>query len=235
MAHATDTPEADSGHAVRTGADSDGTDAGPETPPVETLLYRGESVLGTIDVDDAQLVATSHRVVALNPAGEARVRSCDRLNVEDVRPDTIADNRFAAPTLKALVAGGALTAAGLLVSLDGLLSPVATASAPGLEGVFALFALLQQVLALLDDLLLVTGLLTLAVGLGGLTWYLNTRTPVVRVNVVGSGDLVVVGTVDDRRDLFAFRDRLRTDEETETDDAEYADSWSHGGQHEDLS
>jgi hypothetical protein len=208
MAHATDTPPTDSGHAAHDDAERPAW--GAETPPVENLLYRGESVESALAVSDGRLVTTTHRVLALNPIGEARVRTCDRANVEDVRPDTVADHQFAAPTLKALVAGLVLTTAGLLVSFDGLLSPLQTDSVPGLEPFFALFSLLQRSLALLDDLLLVGGLLSLVVGLGGLAWYLNSRTPVVRVTVAGSEDLVVGGSVADQRDLFAFRDLLRT-------------------------
>lgn len=220
MAHATDTSATDHSATTPTDVVGDGSksadvDAGVATehPPVEKLLYHGESVLDTLDVGSAQLVATSHRLVALNPAGEARVRTCERLNIDDVRPDTVADNRFAAPTVKALVAGAVLTVAGLLISFDGLLVPIDTASAPGFEGFVALLSLVMRSLALLDDLLLVSGLLSLVVGLGGLVWYLNSRTPVVRVHVVGNDDIVVCGSVDDQRDLFAFRDLLRCEED----------------------
>lgn len=210
MAHAADGPTVESGHAARTDASGAGAAESEDRPPVESLLYRGESVVETLDVDDSQLIATSHRVVALDPAGEARVRTCDRLNAEDVRPDTIADDRFAAPTLKALVAGASLTGVGLLVPFERLLDPITGIRAPGFEAVVVLFSVLQRTLALLDDLLLVAGLLSLAVGLGGLAWYLSGRMPVVRVSVVGTGDIVVVGSVDDQRDLFAFRDVLRS-------------------------
>lgn len=218
MGYAADTPAAESGTAV--GRDADGDAA---TPPnvsdIDRLLYQGETVVGDVDVGNSRLFATSHRVLALNPAGEARVRSCDRLNVADVRPDTVADDRFAAPTLKALVAGLVLTIAGLLFSFDGLVDSIDAASAPGFEGLVAALSLLLTSLALLDDLLLVAGLLSLFVGLGGLVWYLNSRAPVVRVSVRGSDDIVVAGVAEDQRNLFAFRDLARTDEKLETQPA----------------
>lgn len=210
MAHATDTApnEAGSTAAVTTSRSSSG--AGGDT--VDGLLYRGESVLSTLDVGEGMLVATSHRVVALAPAGDARVRYCDRLNVDDVRTDTIADSRLAGATGKALLVGCGLIGAGLMVSFDSLLAPVSVSgSAIGLGGLLSLFSYLQLALSLMDDALLVGGGLSLAVGLAGLGWYLNSRQPVVRVSVVGTDDLLVGGELPDSRDLFAFRDTIRSE------------------------
>lgn len=182
-------------------------------PPIDQLLYEGESVLETLSVGDGELVATTHRVLAFGTVDGARVRVCQRANVDSVDAEMTAAARWLSPGIKALVVGAILAGAGATVSLDGFASAVDVSGAGGggavgLGGLLQLFSLLQTALVLLDDMLLVGGLFSFAGGLAAVGLYVQSRESIVRVSVAGEEDLVVSGDVDEPA-IRAFRNALR--------------------------
>ncbi|MFB6126794.1 MAG: hypothetical protein ABEJ79_05820 [Halolamina sp.] len=195
-------------------ADRLGDDDLAGDPSLQDVLYPGESVTATVDVDGGEFAVTGHRVLAHTPETDGRtLRSVERPNVADVSLTSRGWTRPLAPAVRAGVVGAICLGVGLSVSLDGLVGAVSVPDAAGLAGLGALAALLstlQRLLALLDDLLVAAGAVGLLVGVAGLGAWLWTRSTVLVVECEGEVEdlLVDAGDVDDD-DVRAVRDAVR--------------------------
>lgn len=156
---------------------------------VDDLLYDGETIRESVDVETARVVVTSHRVLAFKPEMEGEnFQQVDRPNVTGVGTGARSKRRLLRWGLLTGVWGGLLFVAGVWFDPGSILGePVEfDASATDEFGLGGVMRMTQAMLALLwnlDTLLLVSGalVLSLAAVLLGVYWYLRTPTLVVAV------------------------------------------------------
>jgi hypothetical protein len=162
---------------------------------VDRYLYGGEEVQLRVGTDDAGVVVTTHRVHAFTPADEgSNYRVVERPNVTDVSRRTTGEMRWLVAGVKALFVGLFLFGGGFLVDFDGLLAGVAPdwgSQIPGMGVVLQLFSVMRAVFGVLDEVLLLSGLVALLAGVGGVGAYAATRTEAVYVEVAGGDDLTL--------------------------------------------
>ena len=169
----------------------------------ESLLYDGEVIEADVRLDRGGVVVTSHRVLVFTPDREgSNYRQVDRPNVEGVDVTTSGDWTFLELGVKALVVGVVLVAAGMTVSLDGLVSNVSldsggAASAVGIGGMLGLLQTMLTLLAQLDDLMRLFGGLALAVAAVVLGVYLWSRDRLLVVRVAGDDDIELTAPEDE--------------------------------------
>ncbi len=162
---------------------------------VERLLYEGETVEDEIDVGDgASVVVTSHRVLAFKPRLDgANFEQVDRPNVDGVSLSAMSRPNLASRGLELGLVGVVLLVGGTFVNLDSLVSGADISSgAAGQIGVGGIVGMLQGVLdllALLDEVMLVGGALFLLAALAFAGGYLYTRHPTLVVEVAGGQDI----------------------------------------------
>lgn len=165
---------------------------------VDRLLFDGESVEESIDVGDDRLVVTTHRVLAFMPTGDGpRFEPIHRPNVVSVDMQSGGANEHLERGAKAGIFGFFLLAGSATVSLDGLLAGSAVdtsaASQTGVGDIVGFLGVLQTILNLVDDALLVGGLLALGVAAFAFTLYARSRKTDVIVRVAGGDDVRLSG------------------------------------------
>ena len=164
---------------------------------VADLLYRGETMAESVEIDGNGVVVTSHRVLALTPELDGpNFRHVDRPNVTGVRVETVGASRWLRRTFQPFVLGLVLLAGGWTVDLDGLTSGLdststETAGQTGVGGIVSMAEGLGRALALLDEVLLIGGALSLVVVVIFLALYARSRTRQLTVVVAGEDDLTV--------------------------------------------
>lgn len=164
---------------------------------VEELLYDGEAVRESIELGDAAVVVTSHRVLAFTPEMDgANFRAVDRPNVVGVDAGARADGDLLERGIRYGVIGAVLLIAGLVVDFGAIVGSVDLTGAGasgqlGLGGVLGAVQGLLDVLRDLDRLLRLFGGLAvlLAAVLLGVYWY--QREPTLVVEVAGDEDIHV--------------------------------------------
>ncbi len=160
---------------------------------VDQLLYAGETVIQDTAGREAGIVVTSHRLLVFTPDlnGE-NVRSFHRPNVTGVSKVASGTGRWLTAGAKWLVLGFALTIAGALLDLDGILGSVSTegsASQVGVGWIGGLFSLFNTAFTLLDDVLFFGGILAIMAALGLFLWYLRSRAEHLTIEIAGSSDV----------------------------------------------
>lgn len=176
----------------------------------EALLYDGESIQTEVRVGDGGVVVTSHRVLVFTPDREGpNYRQVDRPNVDGVSATTSGNGEFLELGVKALVVGGVLTAAGMAVSLDGMVESASldggqAAGAIGIGGMMGLLQTTLSLLAQLDDLMRLFGGLALAFAAVVLGVYAWSREDLLVIAVAGGDDIDLPAPEDD-----GALDRLR--------------------------
>lgn len=164
---------------------------------VDRLLFEGERVEESLDVGSDRLVVTTHRVLAFMPTGSGkRFEAIHRPNVVRVDMQAGGDNDHLTRGVKAVILGFFLLAGGATVSLDGLLGgsvDTAGASQVGVGEIVGLLGVLQTILALVDDALLVAGLVAFGVAAVAFTLYARSRKTDVVVSVAGGDDVHMTG------------------------------------------
>ncbi|MFW5919801.1 MAG: hypothetical protein ACOCSF_06365, partial [Halanaeroarchaeum sp.] len=94
---------------------------------IADLLFEGEAVVETVDVDGNGVVVTSHRVLALTPDLDgSNYRHVDRPNVTGVRVETVGASRWLRRAFQPFVLGLVLLVGGWIVDLDGLTTGLET-------------------------------------------------------------------------------------------------------------
>ncbi|MDS0282097.1 hypothetical protein [Haloarcula onubensis] len=167
------------------------------------LLYDGESIRETVPVGSGGVVVTSHRLLAFTPDREGpNYHQVDRPNVEGATCRTSGDFGFLQQAVKALVVGAVLLAAGMTVSLDGMVSGISldsggAASAVGIGGMMGLLQSMLSLMAQLDDLLRIFGGLALALGVVVLAVYVWSRERLLVVSVAGGDDIELTAPEDE--------------------------------------
>jgi hypothetical protein len=162
---------------------------------VDDLLYDGETVRESVDLDGARVVVTSHRILAFTPDMDgANFQQADLPNVEGVGTGARTESRLLEPGLRIGVVGVVLVVTGLVVDFGGLVGGVDLGGGAGSVGIGGMLGPVRSLLGLVRDLdqyLRLVGALALllAVGLLSVYWYL--REPTLTVAVAGGEDIHV--------------------------------------------
>ena len=164
---------------------------------VDRLLHDGEDVEELLDVGPDRLVVTTHRLLAFMPSGDgSRFEAIHRPNVTGVELQSGGSPQHLERALKAGILGFFLIAGGATVSLDGMLTgsvDAAAASQTGVGDIIGFLGVLATILALVDDILLVTGLISFGVAAVATSIYLRSRDTDVVVRVAGGDDVHLTG------------------------------------------
>lgn len=161
---------------------------------VDELLYDGERVTESVDVPAGRLVVTTHRLLAFTPDGDgANFRAVDRPNVESVRLSADGSGRYLRWTLRPLLLGAILLAAGTQLDIGDPLSSVDTSGAgeTGAGGIVSSITSVTSLLAVLDELMVAVGAVCLLVVALLLGLYLYSRERRLVVAVAGDDDVGV--------------------------------------------
>jgi hypothetical protein len=171
-------------------------EAGPDPRWAEhltDLLYDGESVVESVDVGDARVVVTSHRVLAFTPdADGAAFRRVDRPNVVAVTAGARTESSLLARAGRWGVIGVVLLGAGFVLDMDAIVGDVSlgggAGSQIGVGGVLQMVRTVLDLLRRLDQLLAAAGVLVLAFAAVALGAYWLTREPTYVIEVAGDAD-----------------------------------------------
>jgi len=183
---------------------------------VDHLLYDGESVEVRTGDERVGLLVTTHRVLAVSPATEgANYRAVDRPNVTGVSREAAGERRWLFTGTKALVVGLVALVAWSLVDLEGAIGGVALSGRTGAVvggQVLQLLALARTLASVLDDVLLVGGVLSVVAAISTFAAYYRSREERVRVSVAGDDDLALPAEDFSARDLATLAETVGGDE-----------------------
>lgn len=179
-------------------------------------LRDGERIERSLQVGENGVVVTSQRVLAFMPEGDgANYRAVERPNVEDADLQTIGDTGWLEYVLKGGLAGLAGVGIGYTMDFGNLFSldSITTdgAGQVGMGGMVQILAQISRVLDLLDDALLLVGLLGFVIALGALGMYIESRAHYLVIDVAGGEDVRVLAPTDADDVPSRLRDALRGD------------------------
>jgi hypothetical protein len=179
---------------------------------VDDLLYEGESVRETIDIDTARVVVTSHRVLAFTPEMDGEnFTQADRPNVAGIGTGAEANADLLERGVRYGIVGAVLVATGLIVDFGSILGDVefdaGAAQEVGAGGLIGLTQTLLDIMTQLDFLLRVFGGLAifLAVVLLGVYWF--ERDPTLVIGLAGDDSDIHLPRPDD---VESARSRLES-------------------------
>lgn len=163
----------------------------------EELLYAGESIEETVEIDDAGVLVTSHRVLAFTPEAEgATFQQADRPNVASVSSGARAESALLERGVRMGVIGAVLVVAGAVLDFGAIVGDVdltggEAAGQVGLGGILGTLGTMLAVLRNLDQYMQLVGALLLLLGvvLVGVYWHL--REPTLVIEVEGDEDIQV--------------------------------------------
>jgi hypothetical protein len=162
---------------------------------VDELLYDGETVRESVELDGARVVVTSHRLLAFTPGMDgANFQQADLPNVEGVDTGARGPGTLLERGLRVGTVGAVLVGTGLVVDFDSLVGGVDLGTGAGRTGIGGMLGPVRRLLGLVRDLdqymqLLGALVLLLSVALLSAYWYL--REPTLTVEVAGGEDLHV--------------------------------------------
>lgn len=169
---------------------------------VEDLLYESESIEEVVDVNDARVVVTSHRVLTFTPAMDGQnFEQVERPNVTGVSTSAIAPTKLAARAIRYGIYSALLMLAGIFIDFGGLIGG-ASFDSQSLQGTGAsgIAGTAQGMLSLftqLDDLMRTIGALGLLVAVVIFAVYWLLRTPTLAITVAGDREDLHVPRPDD--------------------------------------
>ena len=159
---------------------------------IEELLYESESVEEVVDIDDARLVVTSHRVMTFTPEMDGEnFEQVERPNVTAVEPSAISKTGLAERSIRYGIYGGLLIVAGLLIDFESLVGGIEfdaeATQDTGAGGIVNIAQATLDFMAQMDELMQVIGALTLLVAVVSFAVYWLLRTPTLAIRVAGDG------------------------------------------------
>ncbi len=171
----------------------------PETDSddgIETLrdqLYGDEVMVDTAAIDDVLIGISTHPVLTLAPeaTGGPVLQSVTLPNVVGFGMAAGGKQAFGTRAVRTGIYSVILLGADLFVDLEGLIDPISPPSGAGIGGVLSLVDLLINAIGLVDDGLLVLGLLALVATLYFAGRYLGSRDRYFEVTVAGGDHLRV--------------------------------------------
>jgi hypothetical protein len=161
---------------------------------VDELLYDGESVRDSLELDSAQVVVTSHRVIAFTPDLDGEnFQQVDRPNVTGVQTGARANDSLLSRVVSTGAIGLLLVAVGYTIDFESILgsaevSDTQTGSGTGMGGVIQTTRSMLDIVAQLDEMMRLLGALALllAVALFGVYWL--GRDPTLLITTAGDTD-----------------------------------------------
>jgi len=174
---------------------------------VEDLLFEGEQVRRTVDVDAGRVVVTTHRLLAFTPedAGE-NFRDVDLPNVSGVRAGYRGETTLVRQGARFLLYGVVLLAVGVLVDFSAFIPADAfgsNAGAAGRIGIGGFLGVMNRfigLIAALDRYARILGALLLLFSTFVFGVYLLTRDRLLVVDVAGDGPDIEVPASGDALD-----------------------------------
>lgn len=163
----------------------------------EELLYAGESIEETVEVDTARVLVTSHRVLAFTPEADgATLQQADRPNVAGVATGARTRSLLLERGVRVGVIGGVLLVAGTVLDFGAILGDVDLASGEaagrmGLGGVLGTLGTVLAVLGNLDRYMQLAGALLVLLGVVLVGVYWRLREPTLLIEVEGDEDIRV--------------------------------------------
>lgn len=163
----------------------------------EDLCYEGEEVTESVSLGEGGVVVTTHRVLAFAPESEGKpFQEAKRPNVEDVRRSDVGTLAHVVRAVKLLVVGAVLVVVGVVLDLDALVGDVGLSgtggAGVGLGGVMGLLRTMLDLIAMLDDLMVLGGALALLAAAAMFGVYLWSTESSLVVDVAGGDELEVV-------------------------------------------
>lgn len=161
---------------------------------IEEMLYDGESVTETFELDSARLVVTSHRVLTFAPEIDgANFRQVDRPNVARVRQGAQGEVENIVRGIKYGTIGLLLFVGGSLIDFGAIIGDVnlesSGASEIGIGGTLGMVQQMLDLIAQIDDLMRTFGLLALFLSAVMFGVYALTRVPTLVVEIAGDDDI----------------------------------------------
>ncbi|MFB6069676.1 MAG: hypothetical protein ABEJ76_01525 [Halanaeroarchaeum sp.] len=178
---------------------------------VDELLFAGEEVLVRVGRGPDEVVVTTHRLLALSPAGDGpNFRAVDRPNVTDVGFEATGRPGLLVTGLQVGVVGIVLAAAGLLVDFGGMFGSVQVDSgtAIGAGGVLEMLELFRAVAALANEVLLLVGGALVFGALLAAGAFLSTRSGDLVIDVAGEEPVHLDADAFGQSDLGTIRSAL---------------------------
>lgn len=153
-------------------------------------LRDGEEIAEVISVGENGVVVTNQRVLSFTPVGDgANYRAIERPNIEGVELASNGNADWLGYMAKGGLAGLVGVGIGYTMDFGGLISvdrinPEA-AGKTGTASIIQMLGSISRLLAMVDDVLLVGGLLAFALCLGAFGLYLESRTHGLWIAVAG--------------------------------------------------
>jgi len=180
---------------------------------VDELLFEGESVKDTVDVDSAQVVVTSHRVLVFTPELDGEnFRQADRPNVAGVETGSRGNASLLGRGIKVGVVGVVLLLAGIFIDFGSLvggldLSDTEGAGQIGIGSILDATQGLLDLITQLDYLLRVFGALALSLGIVFAGVYWMGREPTLVIKMAGDERDIHVPRPENASETSALLDR----------------------------
>jgi hypothetical protein len=157
---------------------------------VEDLLYESESIEEVVDIDDARVVVTSHRVLTFTPGMDGEnFEQVERPNVTGVSTSAIAPTNLAARAVRYGIYSAMLMLAGIFVDFGGLIGGASFDSQSlqetGASGIAGMAQGMLSFFTQLDDLMRMFGALGLLVAVVIFAVYWLLRTPTLAITIAG--------------------------------------------------
>lgn len=178
--------------------EADRPDGASPSTTLRSMCYDGERVIEGVGFDEGAVAVTTHRLLSLTPTTDeagglrgddstegARFRAAALPNVTGVDVESTGRTAHAFRAVRYGLYALVLLAASALLNFDGLIRPIDPPAGTALGPVVGLVSLAAGALALVDDVLLIAGLLVLAAALGFGAWYAHGRRRYVAVEVAG--------------------------------------------------
>lgn len=169
---------------------------------VEELLYEGEAVTERVSAGNANVVVTTHRVLAFTPEMDGEnFRQVERPNVTDVAVRSDGETRFLLTGFRAGLFGVVLLGVGMAVDFGALMGDIdLTDTSTGQLGIGGILGMVQGMISIissLDDYMRMVGALLLLVALVPVAVYLYSRETRLVLTIAGGEDLPIATSPDD--------------------------------------
>ncbi len=169
---------------------------------VDDLLYESESVEEVVDIKEARVVVTSHRVLTFTPTMDGEnFEQVERPNVTGVSTSALARTSLAARSIRYGIYSAMLMLAGLFIDFGGLIGGASFDSqslqGTGASGIAGMAQGMLNFFTQLDDLMRMVGALGLLVAVVIFAVYWLLRTPTLAITVAGDREDIHVPRPDD--------------------------------------
>lgn len=160
---------------------------------VDDLLYESESVEEIVDIDNARVVVTSHRVLTFTPEMDGEnFEQVERPNVTGVATSALSRTGLAARSVRYGIYSLMLMLAGLFINFDSMVGEIQfnseAAQETGAGGTVGFAQSMLNIFSQLDDFMQLIGALGLFISAVLFAVYWLLRTPTLAIEIAGDRD-----------------------------------------------